>query len=149
MTSPTPSERLLSVALQIPQVSYQVRWALGAHGVDGAATEETTRREWAEAYPESRAAILLSLTWAARDGAMNNEPDPGSLYAAEFQRHARAHPKDDMDGFHGAGFPALPLPGPAGALASSLAYDRDDFAISLKTALVLMDSVPRPPTEGS
>jgi hypothetical protein len=47
----------------------------------------------------------------------------------------------DSEAFHGAGFPAPPLPGPAGILASSLGFDRDDVAVSLETALILLSAV--------
>ncbi len=97
---------------------------------------------WAEAEPEVRACILLSAAWGAGRGEAPTVPDDMhphvAGYVEDFHRYAAAFASDQSEAFHGEQFPAMPLPGQAGALASSLGFDRDDLPISLGTALVLL-----------
>lgn len=97
---------------------------------------------WAEAEPEVRACILLSAAWSAGRGEAPTVPDDMhphiAGYVEDFHRYAAAFTPDQSEAFHGKHFPAMPLPGQAGTLASTLGFDRDDLAISLGTALVLL-----------
>lgn len=107
--------------------------------VNQAAADEDALAIWSEASPEARAAILLNLAWQTRaaDLPAAAELSTGGNYATELHRYGRTFTGDDV-AFHGNAFPALPLPGQAGALASSLAFDRDDLPISLETALLFL-----------
>lgn len=100
---------------------------------------------WTEASGEARSALLLSLAWTSRAGGLPQSPPPstadreylhGHVYAVEFHRYARE--ETDSEKFHGKGYPAMPLPGKAGALASSCGFDADDIEITYITALLLL-----------
>lgn len=141
---------LLGIGMQIPGVTLALRGALDEHGndVDQAAVDRELFVTWDEAEPESRSALLLNLAWAAREGQLREDDEShGHGYAAELHRYAVEF-TGDSEAFHGPRFPAMPLPGQAGALASSLGFDRDDTAISLKSVLLLMAAIPPEPAAG-
>ncbi|WP_170198492.1 hypothetical protein, partial [Streptomyces chryseus] len=96
------------------------------------------------AEPETRACLLLNFAWHSREHDVAPSEDHAGEYAANLHRYA-ADFAGDSEAFHGPRFPAMPLPGQAGPLASSLAFDRDDCDISLKTMLLLMEPICRPP----
>lgn len=134
---------LLGIAMQTSELAATLNEALGWHGtVESAMTEEELLQDWSAAAGESRAAQLLSLAWSARDGELRAEEDHAGLYAGELHSYAKNF-AGHSETFHGAAFPAMPLPGQAGALATSLGFDRDDVEISLKTALLLLDTARR------
>lgn len=132
---------LMTVAFQIPELVMELDEVLAEHGGDVAlaAADRELLSSWTEAEPESRAALLVNLAWHGRTEQLpTGDDDHASMYVEDLHTYARDFP-GDSEAFHGTGFPALPLPGQAGALASSLAFDRDDLPISLKTAVVLFD----------
>jgi hypothetical protein len=134
----------IATAMQLPAVLTALTDALDRHGDDpaAAALDAVALRTWVEALPEVRACILLSSAYGAGGSPSPTVPDKlGPVvaeYVPEFHRYAAASPPDQAEAFHGRGFPAMPLPGQAGALASSLGFDRDDLPISLGVALVLL-----------
>lgn len=144
MTHPPHVPFLLHIATQIPDVLMTLTEALDSTSDDPAAAARATAatKAWKAAEPETRAGILLSAAWGARSGApvvpKGDSADIVSGYVEDFHRYATAFSDDGAEAFHGTGFPAMPLPGQAGALASSLAFDRDDLPISLRVALVLL-----------
>ncbi|HWU07518.1 MAG TPA: hypothetical protein VN520_14245 [Streptomyces sp.] len=134
----------LGITMQIAGVTLDLRETLETYGgtAERAAIVGTLRRRWAEAEPETRAALLLNFAWASREAEMTFADDHAGLYAANFHQYA-ANFEGDSEAFHGPRFPSMPLPGQAGALASSLGFDREDTDISLKTVLLLMEPVYR------
>lgn len=130
------------VAMQIPDVLAELGDVLAQFEGDAgmAAQHQGLLRTWTNAVPETRAALLLSAAWQSRHGTFETvAADIGNvaaMYAVHLHAEARGVSEDSVC-FHGAGFPAMPLPGRAGALASSLGFDRDDPEISLETALIL------------
>jgi hypothetical protein len=135
---------LLGIAMQIPDVTMSLTEVMDQYrgDVDRAAGHKGLLRTWTEAAPETRSALLLNLAWAAREGQLDAGEDTAALYAGDLHEYASTF-EGDSEAFHGAGFPAMPLPGQAGALASSLGFDRDDVEISLKTVLLLLTVVRR------
>ncbi|MFD5223908.1 MULTISPECIES: hypothetical protein [Streptomyces] len=133
----------LGVAMQIADVTLDLREAL-AEEYDGdvqeAAADSDLRRRWAEAEPETRACLLLSFAWHSREHDVTVTDDHGGAYAEDLHQYAAAF-EGGSEAFHGPRFPSMPLPGQAGALASSVAFDRDDCDTSLKTVLLLMAPV--------
>lgn len=133
-------------AMQLPEVLLTLTNTLDhvhyAGDVERAAQDPEAFEVWAEAEPEVRACILLSAAWSAGRGPAPSVGDDVHVagYVEDFHKYAAAFGADQSEAFHGRAFPAMPLPGQAGALASSLAFDRDDLAISLRTALVLLDA---------
>ncbi|MFE6189813.1 hypothetical protein ACFQ6U_35900 [Streptomyces sp. NPDC056465] len=136
--------QLLGIAMQISDVTIDLRETLETYGgtAERAAIDGGLRRRWADAEPETRAALLLSFAWHSREADMTFADDHAGLYASDFHQYAAAF-EGDSSAFHGPGFPAMPLPAQAGALASSLGFDREDTDISLKTVLLLMEPVYR------
>jgi hypothetical protein len=133
----------IGIAMQISGLTVELSEAYDRHSddIDQAADDPTVFHNWDQAEGESRAAILLNLAWGARAAQLREDDDShGHGYAAELHRYA-AEFTGDSEQFHGARFPLMPLPGQAGALASSLGFDRDDTAISLKAALILLGGV--------
>lgn len=131
----------LGIAMQIPDITLELRDALERHDGDHlqAADDTGLRRRWEEAEPETRSALLLNLAWASRK---HEVPlllgDMAAVqYASDLHDYAATF-EGDSDAFHGPRFPAMPLPGQAGALASSVGFDRDDTDVSLITVLILM-----------
>ncbi|WP_069162940.1 hypothetical protein [Nocardia altamirensis] len=92
--------------------------------------------DWNTAEPEYRAALLLGFAWSSRTSILTEDESPAGLYAAELHGYSREF-SGTVNDFHGEQYPLLPYPGPAGALAASIAFDRDDTDISLQTALLL------------
>lgn len=93
---------------------------------------------WASASPESRAALLLRCGHHASTGSgIPSDGSDSARYASELAEAARHVPRDARE-CCGEAFPAPPLPGPAGALATSLGHDRDDLDTSLRTAVILL-----------
>ncbi|MFE3002710.1 hypothetical protein ACFXG4_48090 [Nocardia sp. NPDC059246] len=127
---------------EIVQALFALQYRIGSllHDVEhdwrAAAEHPGMQHDWAQAEPELRAALLLGFAWSSRNATLPHADSPAGLYAADLHRHAREH-SGDHHSFHGPGFPLLPYPGPAGALASSVAFDREDLDISLDTALLL------------
>lgn len=141
---------LLGIAGQIADTTMELREALDVHHGDGdqAAEDPRALEVWESAEPETRAALLLSFAWHARGFEVANPADEElghrkwvGEYTGDLLEYARAH-QGDSESFHGKAFPAMPLPGQAGALASSLGFDRDDTAISLNVVLRLMAALP-------
>lgn len=138
---------LLGIGMQIPSLSLDLREALERHrgDVDRAADDRGLLRTWELAAPESRSALLLNLAWSAREaGPIDDDGTPAGGYAADLHRYARDF-AGDSEAFHGKAFPAMPLPGQAGALASSVGFDRDDTDVSLGSALLLMAAIQQQP----
>lgn len=124
---------------EIALLSAQILGTLAEYHNDPApaATDADLRRAWADAEPETRAAMLLSHAWQTRTGTLPaSAEDAAHLYATELHTYARDHTGDGA-AFTGPAWPAMPLPGRAGALASSLGFDRDDLDISLLCLLLL------------
>jgi hypothetical protein len=144
---------IFGIAMQLPDVLLTLHEALARAGGDPvrAAQDTAVSEVWAAAEPEVRAGLLLSAAWTAGRGPEPTLPDgldaadAVAVYVPEFYRYAAAFGDDQSEAFHGRAFPAMPLPGQAGALASSLGFDRDDLAISLSTVLVLMAANPDQP----
>lgn len=138
----------LGIAMQVSGIVLDLRGTLDHYSgdVDQAAGDRELIDTWTDAAGESRAAILLNLAWGSRGlplrAGAGIEPASRADYAAELHMYANQAGPEDSEAFHGAGFPAPPLPGPAGALASSLGHDREDVGISLDTALILMAAIP-------
>lgn len=132
--SPTAAD----TAMEVPGVLTELDRLLDDHDnlVDQALADDEALDIWTTATPEARSAILLNLAWQTRhaDLPAGAELSTGGSYAIELHAYAKNFTGDDVT-FHGNAFPALPLPGQAGALASSLAFDREDLPISLETAL--------------
>lgn len=133
-------------AMQLPPVLFALTGALEDADLSlaQATVDAGVAKVWAEAEPEVRACILLSAAFGAGRGPAPVVPDDMNPYVADyvedFHRYAAAFSTDQSEAFHGRAFPAMPLPGQAGALASSLAFDRDDLPISVGVALVLLDA---------
>lgn len=138
------AERMrLAVGTQIPDLISELQDALTETGRDPQrAALSGPLTSWTAAEPESRAAILLNAAWAARDAlSVPRPPDrEAEGYALALVDLAKGSPNFAV--YHGERFPSMPLPGQAGALASSLAFDRDDLAVSLETALILIADIP-------
>ncbi|WP_432112568.1 hypothetical protein [Streptomyces sp. YPW6] len=134
----------LGIAMQTSEMTLDLRETLETYGgtAERAAIVGTLRRRWADVEPEARAALLLNFAWASREAEMTFADDHAGLYAADFHQYA-ADFQGGSEAFHGPRFPLMPLPGQAGALASSLGFDREDTDISLKTVLLLMEPVYR------
>ncbi|MFJ8677710.1 hypothetical protein [Streptomyces sp. NPDC093589] len=135
------------VAMQIPQVINEMTETLAKYGgtVGRAAVDDGLRRCWAEAEPETRACVLLTLAWSTRGDDIAFSDDPAGVYADDFGKYVEAF-EGDSEAWHGASFPMMPLPGTAGALASSLGFEREETDLTLKTALLLKTSLFRDPT---
>lgn len=91
---------------------------------------------WRDAEPETRSALLLLLAWNSRDSVVED----GDPYADELNQYARTHTgTGSVKSFFGDHYPKMPLPGPAGSLATSVGFDRDeaDDGTSLTSALLL------------
>jgi hypothetical protein len=135
---------VLGTAMEIPDVLLELGDALDEHTdvVDQAVADDHALEAWSTASPEARSAILLNLAWYARHASLTDQAaeSNGGLYAVDLLTYARNFTGDD-EAFHGRGFPALPLPGQAGALATSVAFDRDDLPISLETALLMLSMI--------
>lgn len=131
--------QLLGIGIQIQDVLIDLNEVLEQYRGDvaRAAGHKGLLNRWTEAAGETRSALLLNLAWAARTGQLNAGTDTAGLYAADLHEYARTF-EGDSEAFHGTRFPAMPLPAQAGALASSLGFDRDDVEISLKTVLLLL-----------
>ncbi|MQS18025.1 hypothetical protein F7Q99_39020 [Streptomyces kaniharaensis] len=135
---------LLGIAMQIPDVTIELADVLDQYDGDArrAARHRGLLRTWTDAAPETRSALLLNMAWHSREAPLNAGDSTAGLYATDLHEYARTH-AGDSESFHGRGFPAMPLPGQAGALASSLGFDRDDLEISLETVLILQALVRR------
>jgi len=105
--------------------------------VEVAARSARLVHAWTAAEPEVRAAELLDIAWRSRAREIAEGSLPPEMYAHDLNFSARTH-EGDRESFRGPSFPGMPLPGQAGALASSLAFDRDDCEASLKTVLLLL-----------
>ncbi len=136
--------RGFATAMGLPPVLLTLTDALERSDLDPslAALDATAAETWAEAEPEVRACILLSAAFGAGRGPA---PTVGegmhphvAGYVEDFHKYAAAFGADQSEEFHGRAFPAMPLPGQAGALASSLGFDRDDLPISIGVAMVLL-----------
>lgn len=137
---------LLGIAMQIPDTTLSLTEVLEQYAgdVERAATHRGLLRTWTDAAPETRSALLLSLAWGARTGELAAGEDTACVYARDL--HTYAHDfQSDSEAFHGPRYPAMPLPGQAGALASSLGFDRDDNEISSKPPCCSSPPVPTPP----
>ncbi len=128
--------------LEIPDVLNELAAVLDEQGnaFDRAAEDEDLLESWSTSSPEARAGVLLRLAWQARTSQTlaSAAPSIAGTYAEELLASARTFAADDRDAFQGPDFPALPLPGVAGALATRLSFNADDLPISLATALVLL-----------
>ncbi|MCX4871108.1 MULTISPECIES: hypothetical protein [unclassified Streptomyces] len=144
---------LLGIGMQIADVSIDLRETMEQYkgDVQRASRHGGLRGRWAQAEPETRSALLLNLAWASREAELDYGADADGAFPEHLDRYAAGYAedfhgyasgfRDGSEAFHGKAFPAMPLPGQAGALASSLGFDRDDTDISLKTALILLAPV--------
>lgn len=141
---PDAARMILGIGMQIPDVIADLQDALNECGQDPqrAARLSAPQTSWRTAEPETRAAILHNAAWASRVAHIDTSAAHPHVqgYAADLHEYAQAAP--DSETFHGPAFPAMPLPGQAGALSTSLAFDRDDLPISLETAMVLIAHIP-------
>jgi len=96
-------------------------------------------QKWATAAPQVRAAVLLDAAWASRKRTVPTGGSPAQAHTHDLNRCARAH-EGDKKTFRGPSFPAMPLPGNAGAYASLLGFNQDEAETSLETALMLLKS---------
>lgn len=135
---------VFGTAMELPPVMLTLGDALtrADHDPGQAALDDDAIRAWVGCEPEVRSCILLSAAWLAGRHPSptigpNLHPDVEG-YVEDLHKYAAAFDVEQIEEFHGAGFPAMPLPGRAGALASSLGFDRDELAVSLSTALVLL-----------
>ncbi|MDK1477006.1 hypothetical protein QNO07_27040 [Streptomyces sp. 549] len=137
----------LRVAMQIPEVINEMTETLAKYGgtVERSALDDGLRRCWAEAEPETRACVLLTLAWSAQGDDIPLSDDTAGVYADDFGKYVEAF-EGDSEAWHGKSFPMMPLPGTAGTLASSLGFDREETDLTLKTALLLKTSIYRDPT---
>jgi hypothetical protein len=115
--------------------------ALTRHTPNAAASDPTLASAWDRAAPEARAALLLLAAWGARDAAAPAADTPAGMYAAELHSYALQHTGTCTE-FTGTNWPHMPLPGPAGRLASSLGFDYGDADISLLVVLQLTAAHP-------
>lgn len=136
---------LMHTAMNLPLIVEEMNAALTeASSVAMAARLVPLADTWQDTTGEVRSALLLSLAWGSRGHALmlGDGLHPATEgYAADLHDAAEAEPDGGDKGsekFHGAGYPAMPLPGKAGILASSLGFDRDDAQVSLEVALVLL-----------
>lgn len=134
----------LGIAMQIPDMTLDLRQALEDHDGDHlqAADDPGLRRRWEEVEPETRAALLLNFAWHSRehDVPLLLGNYAAVQYASDLHDYA-ANFTGDAEAFHGPQFPMMPLPGQAGALASSVGFDRDDTDVALITVMILMEPV--------
>ncbi|MFD9226120.1 hypothetical protein ACFWDI_40405 [Streptomyces sp. NPDC060064] len=130
---------LLGVGIQIADVTLELRETLEQYrgDVEQAAGHRGLNQRWAEAEPETRSALLLNFAWNSREDDIEFGEGHAARYASDLHRYAAGY-EEGSEAFHGVRFPAMPLPGHAGALASSLGFDRVHVEISLKTVLILM-----------
>lgn len=130
---------LMDTIMSIPDISISLGKAFAEHqgDVEQTADDITLLGRWIKAEPESRAAVLMSLAWLSREGDVPDGAGAAALYARDLHRHARDQ-NGDHEAFFSTRYPAMPLHGQAGALATSVAFDREDTDISLKTALILL-----------
>ncbi|WP_331718138.1 hypothetical protein OG985_50290 (plasmid) [Streptomyces sp. NBC_00289] len=136
----------LGIAMQIPDVTMTLAEAIDRHPLlEDALHDQEVTQTWERAEPETRAALLLSLAWGSREHGIypgylpDGADDYGYRTAEEFHQYARDFAGSSEE-FHGARFPMMPLPGQAGAFASSLGFDReeDGLDVSLRAALLLL-----------
>ncbi|MFI6088484.1 hypothetical protein [Streptomyces sp. NPDC051218] len=98
---------------------------------------------WSLTRPEVRRQLLLLAAWEARTATAADlgSPTPADQHAWAFTQYASAwseqHPEGDAEQFCAG-------PHPARHAASSLAFDRDDFLVSLETALLLCSRAEMP-----
>jgi hypothetical protein len=121
---------------ELTALHYHIGSVLLEHDGDWQRAATALEPAWRGAEPELRAALLLGFAWSSRNATIADTDTPAGLYAADLHRYAVEF-TDGVEAFHGERFPLLPLPGPAGVLASSVAFDREDADISLRTALLL------------
>ncbi|MGW1365237.1 hypothetical protein ACWCQP_48825 [Streptomyces chartreusis] len=145
----------LGIAMQIPAVTLLLADAVDRHPLlEDAVHDQEVAEAWAQAEPETRSALLLSLAWGSREHGVypgylpDGADDAGYATAEELHRYAREF-SGSSEEFHGVRFPAMPLPGPAGAYASSLGFDReeDGLDVSLRAALLLLAPARKKATE--
>lgn len=122
----------------ITELHMHLRATLNDHGNRwiNAGRDADLMDRWRDAEPETRSALLLLLAWNSRDAVVQD----GDPYADELNHYARTHAgTGSSKTFFGDRYPKMPLPGPAGALATSVGFDRDeaDDGTSLASALLL------------
>lgn len=136
----------LGLAMQIADITTTLTEAVDHHTfLEDVVYHPEVTRAWRQAEPETRAAILLSLAWGSRGHGIypgflpDGTDEHGWGLAETFHQYARDFTGTSEE-FHGPRFPMMPLPGQAGALASSLAFDQDedDLETSLRAALLLL-----------
>ncbi|MFI7089726.1 hypothetical protein ACIBUR_39855 [Streptomyces anulatus] len=134
-----PEGRPDALSTQIHQVVAELLNGLARYdgNVAPAALDSSVRFHWQEAEPETRACILLDSAMDHRTEPLSPGSGPAHAYARELHEAAAAF-TGDRDDWRGEHWPLMPLPGGAGSLASSLAFDRDDLDVSLEAALTLM-----------
>ncbi|MGW6021300.1 hypothetical protein [Streptomyces sp. NPDC055099] len=98
---------------------------------------------WSLTRPEARRQVLLLAAWEARSAtaAELESPTSAGQYAWAFVQYASSwaeqQPEGDAEGFCAG-------PHSARHAASSLAFDHDDFLVSLETALLLCSRAAAP-----
>lgn len=112
------------------------------HGGDpaAAAADPHLLSLWTAVEPETRGLLLLAA--AQGDRPVPTSEDSAGYYAASLRTYAHENPGEWQE-FIGPHYTRLPVTGPAGALASSLAFDREEHATSLRVLLLLALSDPR------
>ncbi|GAA3172363.1 hypothetical protein [Nonomuraea salmonea] len=136
---------MVATAVEVAELLIAAQAALAdAHSDPAqAAADPSMRAGWERASGHARAALLLPPAWRARLAApIEVEEYAGdrdaAAYAAALQKYAARHGAGDVMVFHGERFPQMPLPGSAGALATSLGFDEWDAEVCLETALILI-----------
>ena len=140
-----PSQVMTTSIGSVTLLQAQAHSVLVAYRDDpqAAASEAALLDLWDSAEPEPRAALLLYSAWEARDRPLPADDTTAGMYAAELHTYAREYTGTQAE-FIGLRWPDMPLPGQAGALASSLGFDRDDTDISLATLLLLLAAARSP-----
>ncbi|MFI8903919.1 hypothetical protein ACIGO7_37945 [Streptomyces virginiae] len=119
-----------------------------ANSVMEATFSEGVLDVWAMAASETRAALLLSFAWGAREYGVyegqvdGGADDPAYVAAQALWAHAREHVGTSEE-FLGVAFPSLPLPGRAGAEATEMGFDleEEELHTTLMAALLLLAPV--------
>ncbi|MFD4051680.1 hypothetical protein ACFWSF_40600 [Streptomyces sp. NPDC058611] len=133
------------IPVELPDVAATLSRALdtNANSVMEATFSEGVLDVWAMATSETRAALLLSLAWGAREYGVyegqvdGGADDPAYVKAQALWTYAHEHPGTSEE-FLGGAFPAMPLPGRAGAQASEMGFDLEEEALHESAAAALL-----------
>ncbi|MFF4606130.1 hypothetical protein ACFY12_25740 [Streptomyces sp. NPDC001339] len=139
MLNNTESEEQVTALVSL----FAERLASYGNDVNRARHDLGLRELWAFTSPEIRRHLLLFVSWEARHSKRDDAEalTTADQYAWAFAGIASSWAKQHQDGDAEA-FCAGPHA--ARHAASSLAFDRDDLAVSLETALLLTIRTPMP-----